>query len=319
MIKVKNLTKTYVKDKALDNISFSLSEGDILGFLGPNGAGKSTTMNIITGYLSADSGTVEIDGIDILENPTQAKKKIGYLPEIPPLYNDMTVQGYLEFMFKLKKVKQPMKEHITKICDMVKISDVKGRIIKHLSKGYRQRVGLAQALLGEPPVLVLDEPTVGLDPQQIIEIRKLIRDLGKKHTVILSSHLLSEVQAVCDKIIIINNGKIVTEGLTDELTATGKSTTRMDLIIEGRMQQVYSLLQRIDGITNVTEQGECEKGCYEYVIESNRDVRRLIFRAFAKTDYNILSMKPVSVSLEDTYLDIITGKSEGENKNVSNI
>ncbi len=319
MIKVKNLTKTYVREKALDNVSFSLGEGDILGFLGPNGAGKSTTMNIITGYLSADSGTVEIDGIDILENPTEAKKKIGYLPEIPPLYNDMTVQGYLEFIFKLKKIRLPMREHISKICDMVKITDVKGRIIKHLSKGYRQRVGLAQALLGEPPVLILDEPTVGLDPQQIIEIRKLIRDLGKKHTIILSSHLLSEVQAVCDKIIIINNGKIVTEGLTDELTATGKSTTRMNLIIEGRMQQVYSLLQRIDGITNVTEQGECEKGCYEYVIESSRDVRRLIFRAFAKTDYNILSMKPVSVSLEDTYLDIITGKAEEENKNVSDI
>ncbi len=319
MIKVKNLTKTYVREKALDNVSFSLGEGDILGFLGPNGAGKSTTMNIITGYLSADSGTVEIDGIDILENPTEAKKKIGYLPEIPPLYNDMTVQGYLEFIFKLKKIRLPMREHISKICDMVKITDVKGRIIKHLSKGYRQRVGLAQALLGEPPILILDEPTVGLDPQQIIEIRKLIRDLGKKHTIILSSHLLSEVQAVCDKIIIINNGKIVTEGLTDELTATGKSTTRMNLIIEGRMQQVYSLLQRIDGITNVTEQGECEKGCYEYVIESNRDVRRLIFRAFAKTDYNILSMKPVSVSLEDTYLDIITGKAEEENKNVSDI
>ena len=319
MIKVKNLTKTYVREKALDNVSFSLGEGDILGFLGPNGAGKSTTMNIITGYLSADSGTVEIDGIDILENPTEAKKKIGYLPEIPPLYNDMTVQGYLEFIFKLKKIRLPMREHISKICDMVKITDVKGRIIKHLSKGYRQRVGLAQALLGEPPVLILDEPTVGLDPQQIIEIRKLIRDLGKKHTIILSSHLLSEVQAVCDKIIIINNGKIVTEGLTDELTATGKSTTRMNLIIEGRMQQVYSLLQRIDGISNVTEQGECEKGCYEYVIESSRDVRRLIFRAFAKTDYNILSMKPVSVSLEDTYLDIITGKAEEENKNVSDI
>ncbi len=319
MIKVKNLTKTYVRNKALDNISFSLNEGDILGFLGPNGAGKSTTMNIITGYLSADSGTIEIDGTDIIENPTLAKKKIGYLPEIPPLYNDMTVQGYLEFMFKLKKVKLPMKEHIATICDMVKITDVKGRIIKYLSKGYRQRVGLAQALLGEPPVLILDEPTVGLDPQQIIEIRKLIRELGKKHTVILSSHLLSEVQAVCDKIIIINNGKIVTSGNTDELTATGKATARMQLVIEGRMQSVYSVLERIDGVTRVDEHGECEKGCYEYFIESSRDVRRLVFRAFAKTDYNILSMKPVSVSLEDTYLDIISGKTEGVNNNVSDI
>ncbi len=319
MIKVKNLTKTYVRNKALDDISFSLDEGDILGFLGPNGAGKSTTMNIITGYLSSDSGTVEIDGIDILEDPAGVKKKIGYLPEIPPLYNDMTVQGYLEFMFKLKKVKLPMKEHISKICDMVSISDVKSRIIKHLSKGYHQRVGLAQALLGDPPVLILDEPTVGLDPRQIIEIRKLIRNLGKKHTIILSSHLLSEVQAVCDKIIIINNGKIVTSGRTEELTATGKATNRIELVIEGRKQNVYSILNSIDGVTKVIEHEEREKGCFEYVIESSRDVRRPVFRAFAKTDYNILSMKPVSVSLEDTYLDIISGKTEGVNDNVRNI
>ena len=175
MIKVRNLTKYYVKNKALDNVSFSLEEGEILGFLGPNGAGKSTTMNIITGYLSCDSGTVEIDGIDILDNPTAAKKKIGYLPEIPPLYNDMTVRGYLEFMFRLKKVKKPMKEHINSICELVRITDVKERLIKNLSKGYRQRIGFAQALIGDPPVLVLDEPTVGLDPQQIIEIRKLIK------------------------------------------------------------------------------------------------------------------------------------------------
>ncbi len=195
MIEVKNITKHYGKHLALDNISFKLDEGDILGFLGSNGAGKSTTMNIITGYISSDSGTVKINGYDILEEPLEAKKNIGYLPEIPPLYNDMTVEKYLEFMYRLKKVKLPMKEHIEEICKMVQIDDVSDRIIKHLSKGYRQRVGIAQALLGYPPVLILDEPTSGLDPAQIIEIRKLIRDLGKKHTVILSSHVLSEVQA----------------------------------------------------------------------------------------------------------------------------
>lgn len=319
MIKVKNLTKSYVRHKALDNVSFHLDKGDILGFLGPNGAGKSTTMNIITGYLSSDEGTVEIDGVDILEDPTRAKKMIGYLPEQPPLYNDMTVQGYLEFMFRLKKVKLPMKEHINQICDMVKISDVQERIIKHLSKGYRQRVGLAQALLGDPPVLILDEPTVGLDPQQIIEIRKLIRDLGKKHTIILSSHVLSEVQAVCDKIIIINNGKIAANELTDELTRTGKSTSRLEIVIEGRRQTVQALLSKIDGVTKVYEHGECEKGCYEYVVESSRDVRRLIFKAIARTDFSILSMKPVAVSLEDTYLDIISGKAEEVQNNVSDI
>ena len=312
MIKVRNLTKSYVRNKALDDVSFTLEDGDILGFLGPNGAGKSTTMNIITGYLSSDEGSVEIDGTDIMEEPEKAKKKIGYLPEVPPLYNDMTVQKYLEFMFRLKKVRLPMKEHILKICEMVKITDVQDRIIKHLSKGYRQRVGLAQALLGDPPVLILDEPTVGLDPQQIIEIRKLIRELGKEHTIILSSHVLSEVQAVCDKIIIINHGRIAARGLTAEMTRTGDSTQRLNLVIEGKNTAVKALLSRIDGVSNVMDKGECEKGCYEYTVDCKKDVRRLIFRAIARSDFSILSMSPVGVSLEDTYLDIISGKTEEE-------
>lgn len=312
MIKVRNLTKSYVRNKALDDVSFTLEDGDILGFLGPNGAGKSTTMNIITGYLSSDEGSVEIDGTDIMEEPEKAKKKIGYLPEVPPLYNDMTVQKYLEFMFRLKKVRLPMKEHIFKICEMVKITDVQDRIIKHLSKGYRQRVGLAQALLGDPPVLILDEPTVGLDPQQIIEIRKLIRELGKEHTIILSSHVLSEVQAVCDKIIIINHGRIAARGLTAEMTRTGDSTQRLNLVIEGKNTAVKALLSRIDGVSDVMDKGECEKGCYEYTVDCKKDVRRLIFRAIARSDFSILSMSPVGVSLEDTYLDIISGKTEEE-------
>ena len=293
MIKVSNLTKYYVRNKALDNVSFSLKEGEILGFLGPNGAGKSTTMNIITGYLSSDSGDVEIDGINILENPTAAKKKIGYLPEVPPLYNDMTVKAYLEFIFRLKKVRLPMKEHINSICEKVRITDVRERLIKSLSKGYRQRVGLAQALIGDPPVLILDEPTVGLDPQQIIEIRRLIRELGKKHTIILSSHLLSEVQAVCDKILIINKGRIVADELTSSLTGTGSSTEKLRLIVEGRKQQVQSVLQKVDGVVKVTDMGEAEKGCCEFTVDSRRDVRRLIFRALAKTDFSILEMSPV--------------------------
>lgn len=308
MIKVENLTKYYGKHKALDNVGFSLEEGEIVGFLGPNGAGKSTTMNIITGYISSDSGNVLIDGIDMLENPTQAKKKIGYLPEIPPLYNDMTTGKYLEFMFDLKRVRLPKKEHIDEICTMVKISDAKDRIIKHLSKGYRQRIGLAQALLGDPPLLILDEPTAGLDPQQIIEMRKLIRQLGKKHTVILSSHVLSEVQSVCDKIIVINNGKIVADDFTSKLTASGRDTKRIRLVAEGREKGIYGVLKNIDGVRDVVKNGETERGCYEFVIESNTDVRRSVYRALAKADCSILLMSPMEHSLEETFLAIISGK-----------
>lgn len=312
MIQVENLTKKYGKNVALDNVSFSLDDGDILGFLGPNGAGKSTTMNIITGYISSDSGVVKIDGIDILENPTAAKRKIGYLPEIPPLYNDMTVQKYLEFMFNLKKIRLPMKEHINKICQLVGIADVQDRIIKHLSKGYCQRVGLAQALLGDPPLLILDEPTVGLDPKQIIEIRKLIKELGKKHTVILSSHVLSEVQAVCDKIVMINNGKIVADDFTSKFMRSGSSTKSIKLVIEGKESAVYLLLSKIDGVKRVIKNGECERGCYEYIVESDKDIRRVLYRTVAKTDYNILVMRPVERSLEETFLDIISGNNEGK-------
>lgn len=312
MIKVQNLTKRYGKITALNNVSFELEDGQILGFLGPNGAGKSTTMNIITGYLSCDEGSVSIGGIDMLEDPKEAKKKIGYLPEQPPLYYDMTVQQYLEFVFQLKKVRLPMKEHINQICDAVKITDVRNRILKHLSKGYCQRVGLAQAMIGNPPVLILDEPTVGLDPQQIIEIRKLIRNLGREHTIILSSHVLSEVQAVSDRILVINHGTIAADELTFSLTKTGTATSRLALIIEGRPQTVRSLLTKIDGVTDVDDRGEVEKGCYEYIIDSKRDVRRLIFRAISKTDFSILSMQPVEQSLEDTYMNIITGKYDAE-------
>ena len=203
MIEVKNLVKNYGRQTALDGVTFSVKDGEILGFLGPNGAGKSTTMNIITGYISATDGTVLIDGIDILEEPKKAKSKIGYLPEIPPVYGDMTVEGYLKFMFDIKKLTLPKKEHILEVSKLVGVDKVSNRLIKHLSKGYRQRVGFAQALLGNPPVLILDEPTVGLDPNQIIEMRNLIRKLGKKHTVILSSHVLSEVQATCDRICLL--------------------------------------------------------------------------------------------------------------------
>ena len=227
MVEVKNLTKCYGSIKAVDNISFTVENGEVLGFLGPNGAGKSTTMNMITGYISSTSGTVTIDGVDILEDPKEAKTKIGYLPEMPPLYVDMTVRKYLEFMFDLKKVKLPKKEHIEEVMRLVRITEQSERVIKNLSKGYRQRVGFAQALLGNPPVLILDEPTVGLDPKQIIEIRKLIKSLGQKHTVIFSSHVLSEISATCDRIIVISKGKIVADAKTDELSTAVAGEQRL--------------------------------------------------------------------------------------------
>ena len=308
VIEVKNLTKHYGKHTALDDISFRLEKGDILGFLGPNGAGKSTTMNIITGYISGDSGDVLIDGRNILDDPTGAKKNIGYLPEMPPLYNDMTVAKYLGFMFDLKRVRLPKWEHITEICEMVKLMDVGDRIIKHLSKGYRQRVGFAQALLGYPPVLILDEPTVGLDPAQIIEMRSLIRELGKKHTIILSSHVLSEIEAVCDKIIIIDHGKIAAQGKISELTGSGKGTRMIRIQAEGREQSIYSVLKNIDSVVNVFKKGEVEKGCYEFAVESRTDIRRVLYRAVSKADFTILLMQPQGHTLEETYLDIISGR-----------
>ena len=251
MVEVKNLTKCYGDIKAVDDISFTVDTGEVLGFLGPNGAGKSTTMNIITGYISSTSGTVTVDGSEILENPKETKKKIGYLPEIPPLYPDMTVRKYLEFMFDLKKVKLPKKEHIDEVMRLVQISDKESRIIKNLSKGYRQRVGFAQALLGNPPVLILDEPTVGLDPKQIIEIRKLIRGLGKKHTVIFSSHVLSEVSATCDRIIVISGGKIVADAKTDELSSSISGDEKLSLDVEGSVSTVLDTLKVIPNVLKI--------------------------------------------------------------------
>ena len=308
MIQVRNVSKRYGRHQALDDISFEVKKGDILGFLGPNGAGKSTTMNIITGYISCDSGEVLIDGKNILEDPKEAKSRMGYLPEIPPLYNDMSVEKYLEFMFRLKRIRLPMEEHISKILDDLNLSDVSERIIGHLSKGYRQRVGLAQALLGDPPVLILDEPSVGLDPAQIIEMRNLIRKLGENHTVILSSHVLTEIQAVCDKIVMINNGKIAANGKIDLLMGTGKGTKIIRLVAEGREQGILSALKSIDGIIKITSLGESERGCYEFRIESRKDIRRAISRAFSRTDIAIMLMQPAGHSLEDIYLELISGK-----------
>lgn len=306
MVEVKNITKCYGTKKAVDNVSFTANSGEILGFLGPNGAGKSTTMNIITGYLSSSSGTVTVDGCEILDDPKGVKSKIGYLPEIPPLYMDMTVVKYLEFMYELKGVKLDKEEHIDEVCKLVKIDSVMHRLIKNLSKGYKQRVGLAQALLGNPPVLILDEPTVGLDPKQIIEIRNLVKSLGKKHTVILSSHILSEVQAVCDRVVIISNGKIVADETIEGLSKILVKTNRTLLNIEGSKTEIINAIKAVPDVRNVTVNREVSDGVYEYTVEANEkaDVRRRLFYAMAGISCPILLMQSADLSLEEAFLKL---------------
>ena len=304
MIEVKHLTKRYGGMTAVDDISFVAESGEVVGLLGPNGAGKSTTMNIITGYLGATSGTVVIDGADILENPKAAKSKIGYLPEQPPLYQDMTVRRYLEFIFDLKKVRLPKKEHIAEVMEIVKISDVSERVIKNLSKGYRQRVGFAGALLGNPPVLILDEPTVGLDPKQIIDIRKLIKSLGKKHTIIFSSHVLSEVSAVCDRIVMISSGRIVADAATDALSEEVSGGGILMMEVEGSTAVVRDAIGAVEGVKRVTK-GNGMNYTVEY--ESGADVRRGIFNALSKANCPILMMRPGGMSLEESFLKLTEG------------
>ena len=310
MIEVKNLTKHYGQKKAVNDLSFTVNDGEILGFLGPNGAGKSTTMNILTGYISSTEGQALINGIDILEEPTKAKKEIGYLPELPPLYLDMTVREYLNFIYDLKKCKLPRKAHLEDICALVKITDVYDRIIKNLSKGYKQRVGMAQALVGNPPILILDEPTVGLDPMQIIEIRTLIKKLGKKHTVILSSHILSEIQATCDRIIIIDHGTIVADDTTENLTKLVTNDNKLIVRIDGPKEEVEKMIKGIKGVISVRADMEREPGIYEYDLEvtEGKDIRRELFKRVADRSWYILGMKNTELTLEDIFLKITMGE-----------
>lgn len=306
MIEVKNLTKRYGQNLALDRVSFKIEEGTIVGFLGPNGAGKSTTMNIITGYLSATSGEVTVSGKNTLEEPGEVKKQIGYLPEQPPLYMDMTVKEYLNFMYDLKKAKLPREQHIKEICQLVKIENVYNRLIGNLSKGYKQRVGIAQALIGNPPVLILDEPTVGLDPKQIIEIRALIKNLGRNHTVILSSHILPEVQAVCERIIVINNGRVVADGATDTLAHDLSPDHRLILRAEGPEKEMVHALQNVPGVVDTYSLGEKEKGVYDLSVEStpDNDIRRDVFALMARKGWPILALKNTDLTLEDLFLQL---------------
>ena len=306
MIEVNNLTKNYGAHCAVDHISFHVNEGEILGFLGPNGAGKSTTMNILTGYLSSSDGSVKISGYDILEDPNAAKPNIGYLPELPPLYLDMTVREYLNFMYNLKKCTLPRAQHIKEICQIMKIENVYGRLIKNLSKGYRQRVGMAQALIGNPPVLVLDEPTVGLDPSQIIEIRSLIKALGKRHTIILSSHILPEVEAVCDRLVIISGGKIVADDTTENLIREYSSDRRLMVRVAGPAFEVEKLINGIDGVKTVTAITSREAGTTDFAIELNAgaDIRYDLFKRLSDRGFALLSSHSMERSLEDIFMSL---------------
>jgi len=323
MIEVRNLTKKYGDKLAVNNISFKVEKGEILGFLGPNGAGKSTTMNMLTGYISSTSGEVLIDGTDILEEPKKAKANIGYLPEIPPIYVDMTVDAYLNFMFDLKKCKLPRKAHLKEVCGLCKIQDVRNRIIKNLSKGYRQRVGLAQALINNPPVLILDEPTVGLDPNQIIEIRSLIKKLGKRHTVILSSHILPEIQAVCDRIIIINKGQVAADGTADEIAKNITNEHKMTLRIEGPThtaddkREITDAIKTISGVKYVRADMERERGIYDYDIETDgkTDIRRDLNKLCAEKGWNILMLQLSDLTLEDIFLKITMDEGLSKQQN----
>ncbi|MBP3436970.1 MAG: ATP-binding cassette domain-containing protein [Clostridia bacterium] len=317
MIRVENLTKRYGKHYALNDISFEIKEGEIVGLLGPNGAGKSTTMNILTGYLSATSGSACIDGINVLENPTEAKRKIGYLPEQPPLYHEMTVMEYLNFVYELKGCAFPREPHLAEIADVVKIRDVKDRLIGHLSKGYKQRVGIAAALVNAPPVLIFDEPTVGLDPQQIIEVRNLLRSLGRKHTIILSTHILPEVQAVCEKIIVIHHGHIIANEKTEDITREAESFDRFRLKICGpSSRDIRNALQTVNGVRHVEVLPGRDAESYAFLMECERgrDVRKPLFRLCADRDFAIIGLEPVGTDLEDIFVRLVEKAAKKEGK-----
>ncbi len=307
MVKVENLVKRYGTNYAVNDISFEIGQGEIVGLLGPNGAGKSTTMNILTGYLSSTSGAAYINGVNILEDPIEAKRHIGFLPEQPPVYADMTVEEYLNFVYELKACTFEREAHIAEIMSVTRIADVKRRLVRNLSKGYKQRVGIAQALIGDPEVIVFDEPTVGLDPKQILEVRNLIRNLGKKHTVILSTHILAEVQAVCERVIIMNKGKIIADAKTDEITRTIEGGYHYRAYICGNQREILSALKAIHGVKNVTATSDRDADAYAYIIETdkNTDVRKPLFNACAAKGFPIIGLAPDDADLETVFIRLV--------------
>lgn len=324
MIEVRNLVKKYDNHIAVDHLNFTVEKGKIYGFLGPNGAGKSTTMNMITGYIASTEGEILIDGHNILNEPEEAKKKIGYLPEMPPLYQDMTVMEYLRFAAELKSIpREKREENIKEVMSTTKLHDVKNRLIKNLSKGYKQRVGLAQALLGYPEIIILDEPTVGLDPKQIIEIRDLIKSLGKKHTVILSSHILSEVSAVCDYVLIIDHGKLVASDSPENLSKVMSGTNSLELTIKGEQQEIRNALALVENIEDLIYHDSIVEGACDFSVKirGNQDVRENIFFALAEAKCPILKMQPSNMSLEEVFLKLTDSNYEegGESDHAGNI
>jgi ABC-2 type transport system ATP-binding protein len=313
LIQVENVTKKYGQRVAVDRLNFTVNRGEILGFLGPNGAGKSTTMNIITGYLSATEGSVKLDGHDILEEPRAVKRQIGYMPELPPLYMDMTVREYLSFVCDIKGVPRSRRaDSMERSMHLAQVTDVAGRLIKNLSKGYKQRVGISQAIIGSPAVLVLDEPTIGLDPQQIIETRSLIRELGKEHTIILSSHILSEIQAVCSRVLIINKGKIVASDTAENLAQGLSGDTRLSLRVAAPEREALAVARAVANVVKVECVGSREADTVDLVVESRReqDVRRELFTAFARASLPILVMRSLDLTLEEIFLRLITEERE---------
>ena len=316
MITVEHLSKRYGDFLAVDDLSFTIEDGHIYGFLGPNGAGKSTTLNIITGCLAATSGDIKIDGHDIYEEEREAKKLIGYLPEIPPLYVEQTPREYLKFVAEAKGIaKAELESEIDRVIEETHIEEMQNRLIKHLSKGYRQRVGIAQALLGNPSVIILDEPTVGLDPMQIIEIRDLISELGKKHTVILSSHILSEIQAICEKVLIIYKGKLV---VYDDIANLGKSLSsenEIEIMTEASEEEVSEVINHIDAISSFEQGEDVEKyHCYKLstAMENPYEVCELVFRAFVANSVPLVKLNPVQTSLEDIFIELTSSEQEAE-------
>lgn len=316
MIEVKNLVKRYSGRNVVDNLSFTVEKGQIVGFLGPNGAGKSTTMNIITGYISATEGTVTVNGYDVVEEPEKAKACIGYLPEQPPLYPDMLVSEYLGFVCDLKKVKKADKDAVlSRVMHLARITDVSGRLIKHLSKGYKQRVGLAGAMIGDPEVLILDEPTVGLDPKQILEMRDLIRELSKKHTILLSSHIMQEVSAVCNQIMIINNGRLVVADRPEEIPKHIEQKNEITMLIKGNKELIKSILEPVEYVERISVSDTAENEIYQVELASpvEHDLRENIFYALADARCAILEMNSKVPTLEEAFIRL-TGSARGMDK-----